>query len=132
MIRVPGHVLNVPVQAHAGIEEHGDGRPGAARKAAAEKAVDGCAGLPQAGGIGDPDHAAVPQQPQRCVPFVRPRPHRPGAPPVLPVRRPQVQQPHEIGFGGLLRDVPARRFHAFFFLTHHMFQCRAQCTSRLH
>ena len=67
-----------------------------------------------------PDHAAVPQQPQRCVPFVRPRPHRPGAPPVLPVRRPQVQQPHEIGFGGLLRGVPARRFHAFFLNTPHV------------
>ena len=53
-------------------------------------------------------------------PFVRPRPHRPGAPPVLPVRRPQVQQPHEIGFGGLLRGVPARRFHAFFLNTPHV------------
>ena len=85
-----------------------------ARKAAAEKAVDGCAGLPQAGGIGHPDHTAVPEQAQRCVPFVRPWAHGPGAPPVLPVRRPQVQQSHEVGFAGLLRGVPARRFHAFF------------------
>ena len=62
MIQVPGHVLNVAVQAHARVEEHGDGRPGALRKAAAEKAVDGCAGLPQARGIGDPDHPAVPEK----------------------------------------------------------------------
>ena len=51
MIQVPGHVLNVAVQAHARVEEHGDGRPGALRKAAAEKGIDGCAGLPQARGI---------------------------------------------------------------------------------
>ena len=34
------------------------------------------------------------------------------AAPVLPVRRPQVQQPHEICFGGLFRGVPARQLHA--------------------
>ena len=50
------------MQAHARVEEHGDGRPRALRKAAAEKAVDGCAGLPQARGIGDPDHPAVPEK----------------------------------------------------------------------
>ena len=54
----------------------------------------------------------TPPYSQRCVPFVRPQPHRPGAPPVLPVRRTQVQQPHEIGFGGLFRGVPTRQLHA--------------------
>ena len=131
VIQVPGHVLNVAVQAHAGIQKHGNGRPGAVREAAAEKAVDGGAGLPQACGIGHPDHAAVPEQAQRCVSFVRCWAHSPGAPPVLPARRPQVQQSHQTGFGGLLSGVPARRFHVFS-LTHHMFQCRAQCWSRLH
>ena len=32
--------------------------------------------------------------------------------PTTPARGPQVQQLHEIGFRGLLRDVPARQFHA--------------------
>ena len=91
MVRVPRHVLNVAVQPHARVEEHGDGGPGAARKAAAEKAVDGCAGLPQARGVRDPDHSAVPEQPERCVPLVGARPHRASAPAALPFRRPQVQ-----------------------------------------
>ena len=86
-----------------------------------QKAVDGGAGLPQARGIGDPDHPAVPEQPQRCVPLVGTRPHRPDAPPVLPVRGPQVQQSHEIGFRRLLHGVPARRFHAFFSTQHAVF-----------
>ena len=102
---MPRHVLNVAVQAHAGIEEHGDGRPRPLQKAALEKAVHGCTGLSQARGIGDTDHAPVPEQAQRGVSFVSPRPHGPGAPPVLPAGGPQVQQLHEIGFGGLLRDV---------------------------
>ena len=38
MIQVPRLVLNVAVQAHARIEEHGNGGPGAVRKAALEKA----------------------------------------------------------------------------------------------
>ena len=111
VIQVPGHVLNVPVQAHAGIEEHGDGRPGAARKAAAEKAVDGS--LPQAGCIGDPDHTARARRAPALRTARRPQAPPPGCAPVLPVRRPQVQQSHEVGFAGLLRGVPARRFHAF-------------------
>ena len=111
VIQVPRHVLNVAVQAHARVEEHGDGGPGAVRKAALEEVVHGRAGLPQARSIGDAEHAAVPEKPQRCILLVRPWLHRPGAPTVLPVRRPQVQQPHQIGFGGLLRGVPARRFH---------------------
>ena len=37
MIRVLGHVLNVAVPAHAGVEEHGDGGPGAVQKAALDR-----------------------------------------------------------------------------------------------
>ncbi|OLQ00955.1 hypothetical protein AK812_SmicGene16329 [Symbiodinium microadriaticum] len=76
VIRVPGHVLNVAVQAHAGIEKHGDGRPGPLLEAALQEVVHGSAGLSQARGSGDPDHTPV-------------------------------QQLHEIGFGGLVRDDPA-------------------------
>ena len=36
VIRVPRHVLNVPVQAHVGIEEHGDRGPGAVPEIALE------------------------------------------------------------------------------------------------
>ena len=79
MIRVPGHVLDVAVQAHAGIEKHGDGRPGAVREAGPEKAVHGDAGFPQARRVRDADHAPVPEQPQRCVPLIGPWPHRSGA-----------------------------------------------------
>ena len=106
---MPGHVLDVAVQSHARIEEHGDGRPGAARKAALEKAVDGDAGLPQARCIGHPDHPAVPEKPQRGIPLVSPGSHRPGAAPVLPARRLQIQQVHEIGFAGLHLGVQARQ-----------------------
>ena len=105
MIRVPGHVLDVAVQAHAGIEKHGDGRPGAVREAGPEKAVHGDAGFPQARCVRDADHAAMPEQPQRRISLIGPGPHGPGAPPVLPARGPQVQQLHQIGFGGFLRGV---------------------------
>ena len=64
-------------------------------------AVDGDAGLPQARCIGHPDHPAVPEKPQRGIPLVSPGSHRPGAAPVLPARRLQIQQVHEIGFAGL-------------------------------
>ena len=111
MIRVPGHVLDVAVQAHAGIEKHGDGRPGAVREAGPEKAVHGDAGFPQARCVRDADHAAMPEKVQRRISLIGPGPHGPGAPPVLPARGPQVQQLHQIGFGGFLRGVSAGQFH---------------------
>ena len=115
MIRVPRHVLNVAVQAHARIVECSYGRPSAVWKAAPEKAIDSSAGLPQARGIGDLNHSTVPKQFQRCVPLAdSSRSHRLDAPPVLAVRGLQVQQSHEIGFRRLLYGVPARRFDAFF------------------
>ena len=109
VIRVPGHVLNVAVQAHVGIEKHGDGRPGPLREATLQEVVYGSEGLSQARGSGD--HTPVPEQPQQGISLVGPRPHSPGATRVFLVRRPQVQQLHEIGFGGLVRDDPASRFH---------------------
>ena len=80
MIRVPGHVLDVAVQAHAGIEKHGDGRPGAVREAGPEKAVHGDAGFPQARCVRDADHAAMPEKAQRRISLIGPGPHGPGAP----------------------------------------------------
>ena len=101
-----------------GIEKHGNGRPGAVREAALEKAVHSDAGSPQARRVRDADHAPVPEQPQRCISLIGPRPHRSGAPPVLPVRGPQVQQLHQIGFGGFLRGVFGRPIPCFLHCRH--------------
>ena len=105
MIRVSWHVLDVAVQAHAGIEKHGDGRPGAVREAGPQKAVHGAAGSPQARGVRDADDAPVPEEAERSVLFIGSGPHSSDAPPTLPARGPQVQQLDQICFGGLGRGV---------------------------
>ena len=82
-------------------------RPMRGWEAGPQKAVHGGADFPQARRVRDADHTPVPEQPQRCISLVGPRPHRSCAPPVLPARGPQVQQLHQIGFGGFLRGVSA-------------------------
>ena len=111
VIRLTDHVLNVAVKPHVGVEEYGYRRPGTARKPALEEVVHGNTCRPRACCIGDSTHPAVTKHPQRGIFVEGTRAHRSGSPLVLPLRRPQVQQPRQIGFGGLLRDLAPRQVH---------------------
>ena len=59
VVRLPDHVLNVAVQAHMRVEEHGDGRPSAVGEAALEKIVHGSTGRLPGCCIRDAAHAPV-------------------------------------------------------------------------